>query len=162
MTMLATPAIIPADARHLDSMMAVMNAAFHPDYGEAWSARQLGSSLAESNCFARLALAGDAPQGFSLCRSAGPEVELLLIAVMPSGQGHGLGRHLLARAAQDAYARGASELFLEVRENNLAARKLYSRNGFLEVGRRENYYTGVTGERFAAISMQLNLAILAN
>ncbi|MEI6419263.1 MAG: GNAT family N-acetyltransferase, partial [Sphingomonadales bacterium] len=161
MTMLAAPAIIPADARHLDNMMVVMNAAFDPGYGEAWSARQLASSLADPHCFARLAVADAGPQGFSLCRSAGPEVELLLIAVMPGRQGLGLGRQLLARVAQDGQVRGASELFLEVRENNFAARKLYSRCGFSEVGRRPDYYTGVTGERFAAISMQFNLGQLA-
>ena len=161
MTMLAALAIIPADARHLDSMMAVMNAAFYPGYGEAWSAGQLASSLADARCFARLALADGQPQGFSLCRSAGPEVELLLIAVMPQGQGKGLGRQLLARAAQDGQARGALELFLEVRENNVTARKLYAGSGFLEVGRRPYYYTGVTGDRFDAISMQLILSVLA-
>jgi ribosomal-protein-alanine N-acetyltransferase len=57
--------------------------------------------------------------------------------------------------------RGASELFLEVRENNRAARTLYSACGFIEVGRRPDYYTGAMGDRFAAISMLTRLTELA-
>ena len=35
-------------------------------------------------------------------------------------------------------------LFLEVRENNTAARKLYEKTGFVEVGMRKNYYSNPT------------------
>ena len=35
---------------------------------------------------------------------------------------------------------GGRSAFLEVRESNMVARKLYEHTGFVFVGRRENYY----------------------
>lgn len=155
MSSLAPPLIAPADERHLDALMAVMQISFDPQYGEAWSALQLSGSLALVGSYARriITASGDVA-GFTLCRVAGPEVELLLIAVSPQQQGLGLGRMLVTTAADDARQRGATELFLEVRENNLAARALYRTTGFVDIGRRADYYKGANGMRFAAITMR--------
>jgi ribosomal-protein-alanine N-acetyltransferase len=161
MSTLAPPVIAPADERHLDALMAVMHASFDPAFGEAWSALQLAGTLALDTSFARQSVdSRGATTGFTLCRAAGPEVELLLIAVHPDQRGQGLGRLLVARAADDAMQRGASELFLEVRDNNLAARALYQNSGFTPVGHRPDYYTGVSGEKFGAITMRMMLADL--
>ena len=137
--------------------MAVMHAAFDPMYGEAWSAAQLGATLTLPGCWARLALAGSQAAGFSLCRAAGPEVELLLIAVAPAWRRTGIGGRLLLRAQEDAVVRGANLLFLEVREDNEPAKYLYGRAGFLQVGRRPDYYTAKDGSRRAAITMRYSL-----
>jgi len=147
-------AIVPADERHLDALMAVMHAAFDPLYGEAWSAAQLVATLTLPGCWARLALLGSQAVGFSLCRAAGPEVELLLIAVTPAVHRQGIAGRLLLRAQEDAMVRGASELFLEVREDNEPAKYLYSRAGFAQVGRRPDYYMAKDGSRRAAITMR--------
>jgi ribosomal-protein-alanine N-acetyltransferase len=40
----------------------------------------------------------------------------------------------------EATGRGAREAFLEVREDNVAARRLYETEGFAQVGRRRGYY----------------------
>ncbi|TQF76591.1 ribosomal-protein-alanine acetyltransferase, partial [Elioraea sp. Yellowstone] len=45
-----------------------------------------------------------------------------------------------AAAAAEAQARGAGRLFLEVAVGNAAARRLYGRLGFREVGQRRGYY----------------------
>ncbi len=155
----ARPAItiVPADDRHVEAMMAVMHAAFDPFYGEAWSAAQLGATLAMPGCWGRMALIGGAAAGFTLCRAAGPEVELLLIAVNTQQRRQGIGQRLLLRAQEDALARKASLLFLEVREDNHAARRLYERAGFLQVGRRPDYYSVKDGSRRAAITMRSDL-----
>ncbi|OSZ72824.1 hypothetical protein CAP39_01665 [Sphingomonas sp. IBVSS1] len=137
--------------------MAVMHAAFDPLYGEAWSAPQLAGTLTMPGCWARLAMAGAVATGFSLCRSLGPEVELLLIAVDPDQRRQGIAARLLARAQDDASARGASELFLEVREDNAAALRLYANAGFDAVGRRRDYYTGKDGSKRSAITMKTAL-----
>jgi ribosomal-protein-alanine N-acetyltransferase len=47
---------------------------------------------------------------------------------------------LLDAALAEARARGADEIFLEVRNSNAPARALYGSRGFKEVGRRPNYY----------------------
>ncbi len=162
MSTVAGPAILAAEMRHLDALMAIMASSFDPRFGEAWTARQLSGTLELASSFARQALDdGDAAVGFTLCRSAGPEVELLLIAVRPELRGRGIGRLLIDKAADDAARRGADELFLEVRENNLAARQLYQSAGFFDVGRRPDYYAGASGTRFAAITMRRRLAAFA-
>jgi ribosomal-protein-alanine N-acetyltransferase len=159
MSTLAPPVIALADERHLDALMAVMTASFDPAFGEAWSALQLAGTLGLESSFARQSVDGRGrATGFTLCRAAGPEVELLLIAVQPQERGRGLGRMLVERAVDDARQRGASELFLEVRDNNLPARALYQLCGFLPVGHRGDYYTGVYGEKYGAITMRRSLA----
>lgn len=163
MSTLAGPVIAPADERHLEALMDVMRASFDPHYGEAWSALQLAGTMGLESSFARRALDAEGRTiGFTLCRAAGPEVELLLIAVDPDERGRGLGAMLVETACRDAARRGASEVFLEVRENNAAAQALYRRAGFQEIGRRADYYAGCHGERFAAITMRRGLADLAD
>jgi [ribosomal protein S18]-alanine N-acetyltransferase len=69
------------------------------------------------------------------------EAELANLAVEPSARGRGIGARLLAAMLADAQARGATRIFLEVRESNVAARKLYESQGFEQVGRRSRYYS---------------------
>lgn len=158
MSTLAGPAITPADERHLEALMTVMRASFDASFGEAWSALQLAGSMGLSSSFARQSLdSRGLTTGFTLCRAAGPEVELLLIAVHPEQRGRGIGRLLIETACKDASLRGAIEVFLEVRENNTPARTLYHRAGFVDVGRRADYYAGPLGARFAAITMRREL-----
>lgn len=147
--------VVTADARHLDAVMSVMRVGFDPHYGEAWSLSQLAGTLALDGSFARQAVdASDAIQGFTLSRVVAGEAELLLVAVDPSLRRRGIGRLLVDHVADDARRYGATVMFLEVRENNAAARQLYHALGFVDVGRRANYYTGISGERFAAITMR--------
>ncbi len=163
MSTLAGPVIAPADERHLDALMEVMRASFDDEFGEAWSALQLAGTIGLGSSFARQALnAAGNTIGFSLSRAAGPEVELLLIAVRPAERGNGIGRTLIETACLDAVRRGAIDLFLEVRENNAAARGLYTRSGFVDIGRRANYYMGGDGQRYAAITMRRCLTDLSN
>lgn len=142
----------------LDRIMAVMDAAFDPAWGEAWSRRQVSDSLAFSNTHYSLVDAlgqdlvdGTPASGFTLVRAAPGEEELLLIAVLPEARGHGVGEALLRRAVDDARARGAERLFLEMRSNN-PANRLYLRFGFEPIGRRNDYYHARDGSKLDAIT----------
>jgi ribosomal-protein-alanine N-acetyltransferase len=130
----------------IDRIMAVMEAAFDPAFGEAWNRRQVGDALTLPNTHYLLAGAdGSAPgegqpaAGFVLSRGALDEEELLLIAVDPRHRGRGIGGRLLERFIAAAEARGATRLFLEMRDGN-PAESLYRRVGFEPIGRRRNYY----------------------
>ncbi len=68
------------------------------------------------------------------------EGELANLAVAPGARRQGLGLALVDSVLEDARSRGTSKVYLEVRESNEAARKLYSNRGFVEVGRRKGYY----------------------
>lgn len=147
----------------LDRVMAVMEAAFDPAWGEAWNRRQVSDSLAFANTHYRLfdhagqdAESHAPAAGFTLVRAAPGEEELLLIAVVPEARGRGLGEAMLARAAEDARSRGAERLFLEMRANNPAA-ALYQRFGFHPIGRRKDYYRAGDGCKLDAITFAYTL-----
>ena len=84
----------------------------------------------------------DAVVGAALLRVVAGEGELLRIAVHPDVRRQGVGRILLRgvlSAIADACPLG---VYLEVRASNVAARQLYARAGFVESGRRRDYYEG--------------------
>jgi [ribosomal protein S18]-alanine N-acetyltransferase len=63
------------------------------------------------------------------------EREILNLAVAPAWRRRGIGLALLNHELTSAAIR-----FLEVRETNAAARSLYARVGFEEIGKRTDYY----------------------
>lgn len=67
-------------------------------------------------------------------------VQIVTIAVRPESQRSGLGELLVQRAFALAEEVGAEAVTLECRESNAPARRLYSKYGFAEVGRRRRYY----------------------
>jgi ribosomal-protein-alanine N-acetyltransferase len=142
----------------LDRIMAVMDVAFDPAFGEAWTRRQVSDALVMPNTHYLLANpegrppARDEPAaGFALSRGAAGEEELLLIAVDPQHRGRGVGGALLDRLAAEARTRGVTRLFLEMREGN-TAEVLYRRHGFASVGRRPHYYRRGSGNPIDAIT----------
>ena len=146
----------------LDRIMAVMEAAFDPSFGEAWTRRQVSDALVMPNTHYLLAgldgalpRDGEAAAGFTLSRGAADEEELLLIAVDPRHRRRGIGDRLLSRFISDAQARGARRLFLEMRAGN-SAESLYRRRGFEKVGVRRNYYLRGTGGPNDAITFALD------
>lgn len=68
------------------------------------------------------------------------EAEIAIIAVKRKFRRQGLGKLLLEEIRSFAIARGITRIHLEVRSENEAAVHLYRSFGFLEVGRRKNYY----------------------
>lgn len=145
--------LAPARVGDLAAVMRVMEAAFDPAYGEAWSRAQLLTLFALPSARVCLAWDGAEPCGFSAARMAGPESELLLIAVDPEWRGRGVGKALMADWQGWASAEGAEEYFLEMRADNDAVH-LYERSGFSECGRRKDYYRGGDGAIRDAITMR--------
>ncbi|TFI56483.1 GNAT family N-acetyltransferase [Sphingomonas parva] len=137
----------------LDAVMRVMIDSFDPAFGEAWTAPQCAGLLPLPGVWLVLARDGvGAPLGFALSRTVAGEAELLLLAVKKSAQRRGVGDRLMQRFIRDAGERGAERLHLEVRDGNQAI-GLYRRHGFSEVGRRRNYYSGASGQRFDALTL---------
>lgn len=84
------------------------------------------------------------------------ESELEIIMVSPSVRRQGLAQALIHVWLNDIKRIPVNVCLLEVRESNLAARHLYEKLGFIQVGRRKNYYPTETGKE-AAILMNLTL-----
>lgn len=96
-----------------------------------WVARAAGEGEADGD---------GAVLGAALLRIVAGEGELLRIAVRPAARRRGVARRLLQAVlsvAADACPHG---VHLEVRASNVAARHLYAREGFVDHGRRRDYY----------------------
>lgn len=93
------------------------------------------------------------PCGHTILSFTLDESHLLNICVAPEFQGGGLGRRLLDFAIARAIDRGASGMFLEVRESNTAAIQLYESTGFREIGRRRGYYPAHRGREDALVML---------
>jgi ribosomal-protein-alanine N-acetyltransferase len=79
--------------------------------------------------------------GFIVGRQVGREWEIENIAVTASARRRGLGSRLVGEFLRLVRERGGSQVFLEVRESNHAARALYEKWAFVESGRRRGYYS---------------------
>jgi ribosomal-protein-alanine N-acetyltransferase len=146
--------IVPLD--DLDRIMAVMEAAFDPQYGEAWNRRQVEDALLIGNCHYALAYAGEHCAGFYLSRFAYDEEELLLLAVLPEQRGQGYGSNLLEQFLDGARSRGATRALLEMRQGN-PAEQLYRRRQFVQIGIRPDYYRSTAGPRIDALTFACQL-----
>lgn len=142
----------------IDRIMQVMQVAFDPQYGEAWTRSQVENALLMGNCHAILVDArgrppaeGEPAAGFILSRSGADEEELLLLAVAPEHRRCGLGTQMLRRLFHEAGMRRVTQIHLEMRHGN-DAEGLYRSHGFEPVGRRPNYYRTSSGERIDAVT----------
>jgi ribosomal-protein-alanine N-acetyltransferase len=89
---------------------------------------------------ARADSAGDAVAGFIVSRLIGSELHVYNVAVKPEFRRRGIAARLLRAALAWGAGNGAALAFLEVREGNSAAQKLYRGCGFQVAGRRRQYY----------------------
>ncbi|WP_371230846.1 ribosomal protein S18-alanine N-acetyltransferase [Pseudomonas sp. QE6] len=129
----------------LDAVLKIEYAAFsHP-----WTRGIFADALNSYECW--VMFEGTQQVGHGVIQLILDEAHLLNITVKPESQGRGLGLTLLEHLMKRAHERGAVECFLEVRESNQPAYRLYERYGFNEVGRRRGYYPAVGGREDALV-----------
>jgi len=154
----------------IDHLMSVMEDAFDPAFGEAWTRRQIEDALVIGNCHylliapeGRIILPGaaephDCPEiaGFALSRQGYDEEELLLFAVRPKYRRLGYGRRMLDAVFSQARKHGSKRMLLEMREGNPAG-LLYVSCGFEAIGERRDYYRTRDGNRLNGITFAREL-----
>ena len=141
-----TPALRPMVLADLAAVLAVERAA----YFSPWAESHFRDSLRQAHeCW--VLVAGEAFLGHGILSAVAHEGELLNLCIAPEAQGQGLGAHLLSHLLDRARARDCDEVFLEVRDSNGPARRLYRRAGFREIGRRRGYYPGPEGAEDARV-----------
>ena len=136
-------AMTPAD---LDTVLE-LEAGCHPD---PWTAGMLRASLEQGHHCRVLELEG-AIGGHAVMQVAGGDAELLDLCIGAGHRGLGLGRAFLRQLVAEARSAGAASLFLEVRASNEAAIRLYTGEGFHQVGRRPRYYVLPDGREDALV-----------
>lgn len=159
-------AFAPMAANDLDAVQAVEAAAYpHP-----WSRKHFADSLAAG--YAAVMLLGEAAPGelvhpprtdgrlllgYVIAMQGVDESHLLNITVAPSHQRQGWARCLLDALVLWSRAQRAQCLWLEVRQSNQRARRVYERYGFQQVGLRRAYYPTAPSGREDAVVMSLQL-----
>jgi ribosomal-protein-alanine N-acetyltransferase len=111
-------------------------------FSDPWSEQSFREALRHGHIYFACAKRSDAPAvlGYVVAWFVADQGEIANLAVSAADRGRGIGKALLDAALAEARARGADEIFLEVRNSNAPARALYGSRGFKEVGRRPNYY----------------------
>lgn len=130
----------------LDEVVALENSV----YAHPWSRGNFSDSLRSGyECWILHDASGLA--GYFVLSAAAGEAHLLNLSVAAERQRGGHGSALLREALHLARARGAYALLLEVRPGNLAARALYARFDFQQIGVRRDYYPGDGGREDALV-----------
>ncbi len=106
---------------------------------ENWSAAAFREEAVSDNGIMICAMNGDAVAGLVCGYFAADESDIAVVAVHPELRRLGIGR-LLLNAFEQALPDATDAVFLDVRESNLPAIRLYENNGYERVGLRKNYY----------------------
>lgn len=88
---------------------------------------------------------------YAVMMVAAGEAHLLNLSVAAPHQRRGHGKDFVRFLAGVARQGGAERLYLEVRPSNLAARGLYQRMGFSQIGMRRGYYPAIGGREDALV-----------
>ncbi|MBW4040902.1 MAG: ribosomal protein S18-alanine N-acetyltransferase [Acidobacteria bacterium] len=146
-----TAAVRAATSADVDAVMAIERASFPTD---AWSEAAMRETFETGDAFVAEHAEGVVGYAAVLAPSGSGDADVLTIAVLEAYRGGGVGGALLAHLLETAADRGASRVFLEVRDDNPVAQHLYDSRGFRVVGRRPRYYQP---DGVDAIVMRLDL-----
>jgi [ribosomal protein S18]-alanine N-acetyltransferase len=129
--------ITPVRDTDIPAIAAIEREAFT----DPWSEKSFRDALAHPAIyFAAARRDGGVPIGYVVAWFVADEGQIANLAVAPAVCGTGIGRALLDDALREAAEREAAEVYLEVRDSNERARRLYRSRGFEEIGRRREYY----------------------
>ncbi|WP_071131613.1 ribosomal protein S18-alanine N-acetyltransferase [Enterococcus timonensis] len=105
-----------------------------------WLQKDIENSLQNESHLWMAAFENEKLIGFLQITQVVDEAEILNLAVDPVWQGKKIGAQLLMEAEIILASQKTNKLFLEVRQSNVPAQKLYQGLGFSEIARRHNYY----------------------
>ncbi|MFT0547585.1 tRNA (adenosine(37)-N6)-threonylcarbamoyltransferase complex dimerization subunit type 1 TsaB [Allopusillimonas ginsengisoli] len=162
------PALVQVDAAHSIGQ-AVIERMGHNDLNAVadiersvqsfpWSRGNFADGL-EAGYSGWVARQGGAVVGFYMAMHAPDVAHVLVVAVRPDCQRHGIGHMLLEHCEQRARESGLPALLLEVRPSNGNAITIYESLGFQVIATRKAYYPAGRGEREDGLVMQKNLVL---
>lgn len=109
-------------------------------FADPWSEKSIASELENPLSYWLVALEGSTVAGYAGSQTVLGETDMMNVAVRPEFRRQGIAEALILALIDGLKARQSHCLTLEVRDSNAPARALYEKLGFLEVGRRKNYY----------------------
>lgn len=132
--------IVPMREDHIAQVAALEKICFSDPWSKASIAAELDNPLSDWLVDEE----DGAVKGYIGAQSVPPEADVMNLAVSPDCRRQGIGAKLLDSMTALLHRQGIGTLFLEVRPSNAAAIALYERSGFVQVGRRPNYYVNPT------------------
>ena len=121
---------------HVPQVARLEKECFHDPWSENSVAGELGNPLS----LWLVALDGQQVVGYVGSQSVMGEADMMNIAVSSQYRRMGIAQSLVERLVLALRGKNVSSLTLEVRASNEPAKALYSKLGFLQIGRRPNYY----------------------
>ena len=109
-------------------------------FDDAWSVSSCRGALENHSVYAVVAEDDDGIAGYGFMMGTQEEAEILRVAVVPDKRRQHIGSGLLEDMLDYGDYEGYTNIFLEVRESNSAARALYEKCGFEIIGKRVDYY----------------------
>jgi ribosomal-protein-alanine N-acetyltransferase len=104
------------------------------------------------------ALAAGEIVGYGGLAVSDDEAYIQTVGVRPDHRGRGLGARLMVALLREARRSGAHSCGLEVRTDNHAARALYARLGFVDLGLRRGYYQPSGGDAYVMRARPIDTA----
>lgn len=147
--------LVPAQAQIL--------AALHAEgFDKPWPPEAFTRLLQNPAHSGALALCEAEPAGFIMIQRAAGEAEVLTFVVARNNRRQGVGMKLLDWAIESAHQAGCRRVLLEVGESNEAARALYDKAGFAQIGARSGYYARGQGVETALLLARAVVAPSSN
>lgn len=109
-------------------------------FDDPWSERSIASELQNELSLWLVALEGNRVVGYVGSQTVIDESDMMNIAVHRDCRRHGIAELLIEHLIEGLKKRGSHCLSLEVRASNTPAKQLYEKCGFVQAGKRPNYY----------------------
>ena len=109
-------------------------------FSDPWPEAGIQSELDNPLSLWLVALVGEEVVGYVGSQTVLGEADMMNVAVSPEHRRKGIAKELLISLQNALCAKKAYSLTLEVRASNAPAIALYERMGYIQVGRRPNYY----------------------
>jgi len=106
-----------------------------------WTKAMFEGDINNKNAFYVLALHNKKVVAYCGLYKVLDEADITNIAVLPDFRRRGIADEVLKRIFDHCLSCGITKITLEVRESNVSAINLYTKNGFVPVGSRKNYYS---------------------
>lgn len=128
--------IVPVKPGHFPAIARIEKECFSP----GWSETALAEFFASPGAIGFVAAESGSTLGYITGRAIEGEGEIANLAVTADSRGHRIGTALVAAFCDALFSDSVDAVFLEVRETNTAARRLYEKAGFIQAGVRKNFY----------------------
>jgi [ribosomal protein S18]-alanine N-acetyltransferase len=144
-----------AALREADHIAGLSSRLIESGLPPTWTAGRVAAHIRYRESIVLTAKESEELIGFAIMQFGDDRAHLNLFAVVPTARRHGVGRRMLTWLHESAMTAGTFRIDLELRAENIAARRFYGTLGYVESGFTRNYYSG----REDAVHMTRDLAI---